>query len=99
MAIALTVVGTTGEAQGLVAPGFSSLEAIEQRLSELREERDRLGPGADAERIALLNRLEVALLQHREALDYLGWIEQQAESLRQSLSGWRGFDAPAPYTV
>jgi small-conductance mechanosensitive channel len=99
MAIALTAVGPTGEAQGMVAPGFSSADAIEQRLSELREERDRLGPGADAERIALLNRLEVALLQHREALDYLGWIEQQAESLRQTLSGWRGLDAPAPYTV
>jgi len=81
-------------------PGFSSEGAIEKRLAEVRQEQAGLGEDArNTKEAELLRQLEIALVQHREAVDYLGQIKQQAKAIDESLQGWTGFESPPPYSV
>jgi len=83
----------------LSSPAFSSPEVIEQRLADVRTQRQQLAPATDFARSQLLQRLEVALLQHLEAGEYLDQMRHEAERLREVLRGWKGLEAPPPYTV
>lgn len=81
-------------------PGFSTRPAIEQRLDEVRQEQAELGEGTEtAGKAELLRQLEIALVQHREALGYLDQVRQEADEIQQSKSAWKGLQDPPPYSV
>jgi len=84
---------------GSGGPGFSSPDAIAQRLEEVRAERARPAVDAAATQTQLLAQLEVALLQHQEAVGYLAKMRMDAEEVRETLRTWKGLDAPPPYSV
>ena len=80
--------------------GFSSPEAVAQRLAGVREEQAQLAKGKNrAEELQALRQLEAALVQHREALDYLDQVKRESEAIEKSVRAWSGLDSPPPFSI
>lgn len=95
--MALTGIAGTVFAQDQPEGYFSSPEAIEHRLQAVQEQQ-RLAI-ADAPVSAVLERLEVALYQHREAVRNLETTRAQMQAAVAEGNRWQGFDQEPPYSI
>jgi small-conductance mechanosensitive channel len=92
--------GSSADDSQAAAKKFSSAVAIETRLAQVRDESAQLAPGeVYAEQRALLQELEVALVQHREALNYRVQMRSDFTAVENSLSGWKGLSRKPPYSI
>ena len=90
----------SSEVEQVSATDFSSIPAIEQRLAQVRADLEHPGPGdAGGEFGTLLRELEIALVQHREALDYLKQVREQRADILETARNWKGLPGRPPYSI